>query len=178
MIGPYNVAGAYLLNVGMALSMSPSTHPVRREVALNATSAGMESKRCRPVRAELASLALMDTLNIAKVLDAGNQRRGSALLRHELVRGIRSPNPAPGSSTVRQRLEFFSPGRRAVQHAHQRMSHRELKPSNVLGPAQTGSPCRCPRLWGGQGTVSATDRAHLAHAFSPDDRYTPLYMSP
>ena len=63
--------------------IAEQTQPVRRKVALKVIKPGMDTRQViARFEAERQALALMDHPNIAKVLDAGDDRIGPPLLRH------------------------------------------------------------------------------------------------
>ena len=73
--------------------------------------------------AERQALALMDHLNIAKVLDAGATETGHPYFVMELVHGIPITRYCDDNHlTPRKRLELFIPVCHAVQHAHPAVS--------------------------------------------------------
>src|SRR5262249_20275687 len=92
--------------------------------------------------AERQALALMDHLNIAKVLDAGATPEGRPYFVMELVQGVPITEFCDDNQlTVRERLELFVPVCQAIQHAHQKgVIHRDIKPSNVLVTRHEGKP--------------------------------------
>jgi serine/threonine protein kinase/tetratricopeptide (TPR) repeat protein len=141
--------------------MAEQTQPVQRRVALKVIKPGMDSKQVvARFEAERQALALMDHVNIARVLDAGTylgvrgQESGVRTHGSELTPDSCSLTPDSGRPyfvmelvhgvpitqycddhrlTPRQRLELFVPVCHAVQHAHQKgVIHRDLKPSNIL----------------------------------------------
>src|SRR6266568_3427655 len=71
-IGPYKLL-QQIGEGGMGtVFMAEQTHPVQRKVALKVIKAGMDSRQViARFEAERQALALMDHVNIARVLDAG-----------------------------------------------------------------------------------------------------------
>jgi serine/threonine protein kinase len=146
---PGTVIGSYKLieqigEGGMGtVWMAQQTEPVKRVVALKLIKAGMDSKQViARFEAERQALALMDHLNIAKVLDAGATGAGRPYFVMDLVKGVPITKYCDEHHlTPRQRLELFLPVCQAVQHAHQKgIIHRDLKPSNVLVALYDGKP--------------------------------------
>src|SRR5215203_5605792 len=92
--------------------------------------------------AERQALAMMDHVNIARVLDAGATESGRPYFVMELVHGVPITKYCDdGRLSPRQRLELFVPVCRAIQHAHQKgVIHRDIKPSNVLVTLYDGNP--------------------------------------
>src|SRR5262249_16077610 len=92
--------------------------------------------------AERQALALMDHVNIARVLDAGTTDVGRPYFVMDLVKGVPITCYCDEQRlTPRQRLELFVPVCQAIQHAHQKgIIHRDLKPSNVLVALYDGKP--------------------------------------
>src|SRR5271157_4843057 len=70
--------------------MAEQETPVRRKVALKIIKPGMDSAHVLArFEAERQALAMMDHLNIARVLDAGTTETGRPYFVMELVRGIK-----------------------------------------------------------------------------------------
>ena len=92
--------------------------------------------------AERQALAMMDHVNIARVLDAGATESGRPYFVMELVHGVPITKYCDDNHlTPRQRLELFVPVCQAIQHAHQKgIIHRDIKPSNVMVTLYDGKP--------------------------------------
>ncbi len=92
--------------------------------------------------AERQALAMMDHVNIARVLDAGTTETGRPYFVMELVHGVPITKYCDDNHlTPRQRLELFVPVCQAIQHAHQKgIIHRDIKPSNVMVTLYDGKP--------------------------------------
>src|SRR6187455_1303930 len=123
--------------------MAQQTEPVKRVVAVKLIKAGMDSRQViARFAAEKQALALMDHVNIARVLDAGVTEQGRPYFVMELVHGVPITKYCDDNHlTPRQRLELFVPVCRAIQHAHQKgVIHRDVKPGNVLVAISDGKP--------------------------------------
>ena len=142
-IGPYKL----LQEIGEGgmgtVFMAEQVEPVRRRVALKIIKPGMDSAQViARFEAERQALALMDHLNIAKVLDAGATESGRPYFIMELVSGVPITKYCDDAQlNPRERLELFIPVCQAIQHAHQKgIIHRDIKPSNVLVTLYDGKP--------------------------------------
>src|SRR5207248_648437 len=142
-IGPYKLL-QQIGEGGMGtVWMAEQTHPVQRKVALKLIKSGMDSRLViARFEAERQALALMDHVNIARVLDAGTTASGRPYFVMELVHGVPITKYCDDNQlTPRQRLELFVPVCHAIQHAHQKgIIHRDIKPSNVLVTLYDGQP--------------------------------------
>src|SRR5437588_1801588 len=142
-IGPYKLL-TQIGEGGMGtVFMAEQMHPVQRKVALKVIKAGMDSRQViARFEAERQALALMDHVNIARVLDAGTTESGLPYFVMELVHGVPITRYCDDNRlTPRQRLELFVPVCQAVQHAHQEgVIHPDVKPSNVLVTLYDGEP--------------------------------------
>jgi serine/threonine protein kinase len=145
-IGPYTLL-EQIGEGGMGtVFMAEQTHPVQRRVALKVIKPGMDSRHVvARFENERQALALMDHVNIARVLDAGTTGAGSSQVPYfvmELVLGVPITEYCDDNHlTPRDRLELFMPVCRAIQHAHQKgIIHRDIKPSNVLVTLCDGKP--------------------------------------
>src|SRR5437764_9247850 len=120
-IGPYKLL-QQIGEGGMGtVFMAEQTRPVQRKVALKVIKPGMDSGQVvARFEAERQALALMDHVNIARVLDAGATESGRPYFVMELVKGVPVTRYCDEHHlTPRQRLELFLPVCQAVQHAHQ-----------------------------------------------------------
>src|SRR5205085_10437967 len=92
--------------------------------------------------AERQALAVMDHVNIARVLDAGATEYGRPYFVMELVHGVPITTYCDDNHlTPRERLELFVPVCQAIHHAHQKgIIHRDIKPSNVMITLYDGKP--------------------------------------
>jgi serine/threonine protein kinase/WD40 repeat protein len=147
--GPGAVLGPYRLvqqlgEGGMGtVWVAEQTEPVRRQVALKVIKPGLDSRQViARFEAERQALALMDHVNIARVLDAGATESGRPYFVMELVHGVPITTFCDDHQlTPRERLGLFVQVCGAVQHAHQKgVIHRDLKPSNVLVTLCDGRP--------------------------------------
>lgn len=123
--------------------MAEQSRPVRRTVAIKIIKPGMDTREVvARFEAERQALAIMDHVNIARVLDGGATESGRPYFVMELVKGV----PITGYCDKNQlstddRLTLFTTVCHAVQHAHQKgVIHRDLKPSNVLVTLADGQP--------------------------------------
>src|SRR5580704_10205393 len=142
-IGPYKL----LQKIGEGgmgvVYMAEQEHPIRRRVALKIIKPGMDSTLViARFEAERQALAMMDYLNIARVLDAGTTESGRPYFVMELVQGVPITHYCDENKlSLKERLELFIPVCRAMQHAHQKgIIHRDVKPSNVLVTLYDGKP--------------------------------------
>jgi WD40 repeat protein/serine/threonine protein kinase len=142
-IGPYRLL-QQIGEGGMGtVYMAEQARPVKRKVALKVIKAGMDSRQViARFEAERQALAVMDHVNIARVLDAGTTEGGRPFFVMELVHGVPITKYCDDSHlTPRQRLELFVPVCQAIQHAHQKgIIHRDIKPSNVMITLYDGKP--------------------------------------
>ncbi|HVC98915.1 MAG TPA: serine/threonine-protein kinase [Pirellulales bacterium] len=161
-IGPYQLLQPIGEGGFGVVYLAEQEQPVRRKVALKLIKPGMDTRQViARFEAERQALAIMDHVNIARVLDAGavgqafqpdadptsqagkpNLRGGRPYFVMELVHGVPITNYCDDNQlTPRQRLELFVPVCQAIQHAHQKgIIHRDIKPSNVLVTLYDGKP--------------------------------------
>jgi eukaryotic-like serine/threonine-protein kinase len=142
-IGPYKLL-QQIGEGGMGtVFMAEQTQPVKRKVALKVIKSGMDSRQViARFEAERQALAMMDHVNIARVLDAGATNSGRPYFVMELVHGVPITKYCDDNQlTPRERLELFVPVCQAIQHAHQKgIIHRDVKPSNVMVTLYDGKP--------------------------------------
>jgi serine/threonine protein kinase/tetratricopeptide (TPR) repeat protein len=142
-IGPYKLL-QQIGEGGMGVVwMAEQTQPVQRKVALKVIKPGMGSRQViTRFEAERQALAMMDHVNIARVLDAGTTESGLPYFVMELVHGVPITKYCDDNHlTPRERLELFVPVCQAIQHAHQKgIIHRDIKPSNVMITLYDGKP--------------------------------------
>ena len=142
-IGPYKLL-QQIGEGGMGtVFMAEQTQPVQRKVALKVIKPGMDSRQViARFEAERQALAMMDHVNIARVLDAGATESGRPYFVMELVHGVPITKYCDDNHlTPRERLELFVPVCQAIQHAHQKgIIHRDIKPSNVMITLYDGKP--------------------------------------
>jgi hypothetical protein len=161
--------------------MAEQQEPVRRRVALKIIKLGMDTKNViARFEAERQALALMDHLNIARVLDGGATHTGRPYFVMELVRGIRITDYCDQNHLdTRQRLDLFIQICHAIQHAHQKgIIHRDIKPSNILITLHDGVPV--PKVID-FGIAKATEGPLTDKTlFTAYEQFigTPAYMSP
>ncbi|MBI1915941.1 MAG: serine/threonine protein kinase [Planctomycetes bacterium] len=161
--------------------MAEQQHPVRRKVALKVLKPGMDTRQVvARFEAERQALALMDHLNIAKILDAGETSSGRPYFVMDLVRGVPITDYCDQAQlSPRERLELFVSVCQAVQHAHHKgIIHRDLKPSNVMVTLHDGTAVVKVIDFGiakalGQQLTDKTLFTGFAQLLG-----TPLYMSP
>jgi WD40 repeat protein/serine/threonine protein kinase len=143
LIGPYKLL-QQIGEGGMgAVWMAEQAQPVQRKVALKVIKPGMDSRQVvARFEAERQALAMMDHVNIARVLDGGTTETGRPYFVMELVHGVPITKYCDDNHlTPRQRLELFVPVCQAIQHAHQKgIIHRDIKPSNVMVTLYDGQP--------------------------------------
>ncbi len=142
-IGPYKLL-QQIGEGGMGIVwMAEQTQPVQRKVAIKVIKPGMDSRQIiARFEAERQALAMMDHVNIARVLDAGTTDSGLPYFVMELVHGVPITQYCDDNHlTPRGRLELFVPVCQAIQHAHQKgIIHRDIKPSNVMITLYDGKP--------------------------------------
>jgi serine/threonine protein kinase len=162
--------------------MAEQTEPVRRRVALKVIKLGMDTRSViARFEAERQALAMMDHVNIARVLDAGATNTGRPFFVMELVRGIKITDYCEQSSlSTTARLRLFIQVCQAVQHAHHKgIIHRDLKPSNILVTSDDGVPLTKVIDFGiakATADIQLTDKT----LFTRFEMFigTPAYMSP
>src|ERR1019366_258221 len=161
--------------------MAEQTEPIRRRVALKIVKLGMDTKQViARFEAERQALALMDHLNIARVLDAGATDTGRPYFVMELVRGIKITDYCDQHNlSTKARLDLFMQVCRAVQHAHQKgIIHRDLKPSNILVALTDGVAVPKVIDFGIAKAPQQAQSDQTSLTFLQQFLGTPAYMSP
>lgn len=142
-IGPYTLREK-IGEGGMGIVyLAEQAQPVKRKVAIKVIKAGMDSRQViARFEAERQALALMEHVNIARVLDAGATPSGRPYFVMELVHGVAITQFCDDNrQSLRQRLDLFIAVCHAIQHAHQKgIIHRDIKPSNVIVTFCDGKP--------------------------------------
>jgi len=142
-VGPYKLLEQIGEGGFGVVFMAEQTQPVQRRVALKIIKPGMDSKQVvARFEAERQALALMDHVNIARVIDGGTTEAGRPYFVMELVHGVPITRYCDDNHLApRERLELFLPVCLALQHAHQKgVIHRDIKPSNVMVTLYDGRP--------------------------------------
>jgi len=142
-VGPYHLIRLLGLGGMGQVWLAEQSEPVRRQVALKLTRAGMyDSALIQRFQSERQSLALMDHPAIAKVFDAGATPSGQPYFAMEYVDGLPITDYCDRNKLgIRDRLKLFIQVCEGVQHAHQKaIIHRDLKPSNILVVDVDGKP--------------------------------------
>jgi WD40 repeat protein/serine/threonine protein kinase len=109
--------------------------PIKRTVALKVIRLGMDTADILArFESERQALARMNHANVARVLDAGVDDRGSPYFAMEYVPGVPITEFADRHKlSIRQRLELFKQVCDAIAHAHTKsLLHRDIKAGNVL----------------------------------------------
>ena len=161
--------------------MAEQERPIRRKVALKIIKPGMDTREVvARFEAERQALALMEHVNIARVLDAGATTSGLPYFVMELVRGVPITEYCDQNNLpLDERLELFVQVCQAVQHAHQKgVIHRDIKPSNVLVTLHDGVPV--PKIIDFGIAKATNQRLTEKTLFTKFASMvgTPLYMSP
>jgi len=142
-VGPYKLREQIGEGGFGVVFMAEQSHPVQRILALKIIKPGMDSRQVvARFEAERQALAMMDHLNIARVIDGGSTEAGRPYFVMELVHGVSITIYCDDNRlTLRERIELFIPVCHAIQHAHQKgIIHRDVKPSNVMVTLYEGGP--------------------------------------
>ena len=180
-IGPYKVLQRLGEGGCGVVYMAEQQEPMRRLVAVKIIKPGMDTKNViARFDAERQALAMMDHLNIARVLDAGATTAGRPYFVMELVRGIKITDYCDQNNLVTsQRLRLFMQICQAIQHAHQKgIIHRDIKPSNLLITLHDGVPI--PKVIDFGIAKAVAGRLTEQTQFTAYEQIigTPAYMSP
>ncbi|HWP39954.1 MAG TPA: serine/threonine-protein kinase, partial [Tepidisphaeraceae bacterium] len=142
-IGPYHILEPIGEGGMGTVYKAQQREPINRIVALKIIKLGMDTRQViARFESEQQALAVMNHVNVAKVLDAGATESGRPYFVMEYVAGEPITTYADRHRlTVPQRLELFAQACHAVQHAHQKgIIHRDIKPSNILVTMQDDKP--------------------------------------
>ncbi|MCA8952346.1 MAG: protein kinase, partial [Planctomycetes bacterium] len=180
-IGPYHLVR--LLGEGGfgRVYLAAQREPIVRDVAVKLVKPGMDGKHVLArFDAERQALALMDHVNIARILDAGATAESRPFFVMEYVDGLPITDYCDGRTLqIRERLEIFVQVCLAVHHAHQKgVIHRDLKPSNLLVAESDAGPV--PKIidFGIAKALAVPLTAHTLHTGEQQLLGTPAYMSP
>jgi len=180
-IGPYHIL-ELIGEGGMGtVYKAEQREPIHRVVALKIIKLGMDTREViSRFESERQALAVMNHVNVAKVLDAGATETGRPFFVMEYVPGVPITTFADRRRLgLRDRLELFIQACAAVQHAHQKaIIHRDLKPSNMLVTMQDDKPLLKVIDFGVAKAVSSrlTDKTFFTETGQLVG--TPEYMSP
>jgi tetratricopeptide (TPR) repeat protein len=161
--------------------LAEQLQPVQRQVALKIIKLGMDTRQViARFEVERQALAMMDHLNIARVIDAGATDTGRPYFVMDLVRGEPLTEYCERNKVgLRDRLKLFMDICAAVQHAHQKgIIHRDIKPSNILVSSHERSPIVKVIDFG---IAKATHQRLTEKTLFTEARQlvgTPVYMSP
>jgi eukaryotic-like serine/threonine-protein kinase len=157
------------------------TEPVHRKVALKLIKGGMDTQEVLArFDSERQALALMNHLNVARMLDGGATEQGRPYFVMEYIQGVPITEYCDAHElSTSERLELFVQVCDGIQHAHQKgIVHRDIKPSNVLVTAEDQKVI--PKIidFGlakalGQSDADMTQFTHIGQVIG-----TPTYMSP
>ena len=157
------------------------TEPVHRKVALKLIKGGLDTQDVLArFDSERQALALMNHLNIARMLDGGATPQGRPFFVMEFIPGIPITEYCDSEQlNTAERLELFVQVCAGMQHAHQKgIIHRDIKPSNVLVTVEDQQVI--PKIidFGlakalGPGDADMTQYTHIGQVIG-----TPAYMSP
>jgi eukaryotic-like serine/threonine-protein kinase len=157
------------------------TEPVHRKVALKLIKGGMDTQEVLArFDSERQALALMNHLNVARMLDAGATEQQRPYFVMEFIQGVPITEYCDAHElSTSERLELFIQVCDGIQHAHQKgIVHRDIKPSNVLVTIEDQKAI--PKIidFGlakalGQSDAGMTQFTHIGQVIG-----TPTYMSP
>jgi eukaryotic-like serine/threonine-protein kinase len=157
------------------------TEPVHRKVALKLIKGGMDTQEVLArFDSERQALALMNHLNVARMLDAGATEQQRPYFVMDFIQGVPITEYCDSHQlTTSERLELFIQVCDGVQHAHQKgIVHRDIKPSNILVTVEGEKVI--PKIidFGlakalGQSDADMTQFTHIGQVIG-----TPTYMSP
>jgi eukaryotic-like serine/threonine-protein kinase len=157
------------------------TEPVHRKVALKLIKGGMDTQEVLArFDSERQALALMNHLNVARMLDGGATEQGRPYFVMEFIQGVPITEYCDSHElSTAERLELFVQVCDGIQHAHQKgIVHRDIKPSNVLVTVEDQKVI--PKIidFGlakalGQSDADMTQFTHIGQVIG-----TPTYMSP
>jgi non-specific serine/threonine protein kinase/serine/threonine-protein kinase len=140
-IGPYSLVRVIGEGAFGTVYLAEQRHPIQRQVALKLLKPHVATAEIiARFEAERQALAVMDHLNIARVIDAGTTELGRPYFVMEFVAGLPIGDYCDEHRLgTRQRLQLFIDVCDAVQHAHQKgIIHRDLKPTNILVTEREG----------------------------------------
>ncbi len=161
--------------------LSEQTEPLRRRVALKILKPGLDSRKIvARFEAERQALAMMDHVNIARVLDAGLAPSGRPYFVMDLVDGVSITEYCDNKRlSIEARMQLARDVCIAIQHAHLKgIIHRDLKPNNVMVTEVDGQPVVKVIDFGIAKATSTDATPQTVYSQHVGLMGTPAYMSP
>ncbi len=179
-IGPYRLEEQIAAGgMGVVYLARRADEEYEKRVAIKLIKRGMDSEQIlRRFRQERQTLAHLDHVHIASLLDGGATADGRPYLVMEYIDGVRIDEYCDQRRlSITQRLLLFESVCSAVHYAHQNLViHRDLKPANIL-VTRDGEP---KLLDFGVAKVLRDERAGAVRTMTAAESrlLTPEYASP